>query len=317
MPTSSFRRQPRLRGRILRSAGIPLAHFADAASKAINAGQEEDLQGSHDDDRSAVVRSRPDGDRHPGRRACTGAVLLFRRPENCGIGASDCNRRGRRVVRAKPDRFLGLGGVTLQQPEIAVRELDYVMSELKLKGVQILTNVDGKELSDPEYRPFFARAEQLGALTGVCCIRIGFTHGELSTRFYFNTCRIGESAGDDACAEYHSIFSGIAGALSDLKLLGTSEWRRISDATLFRTDRPCLGARQDFHADPLPLASDDLSLVRFHLDTRSCSPTTKLAYLLDVSFGRGSHPDEDRLSVLTWRSSNPIGYIAACSRNGS
>jgi len=35
--------------------------------------------------------------------------------------------------------------------------------ELKLKGVEILTNVNGQELSDPKFRPFFAKAEQLGA----------------------------------------------------------------------------------------------------------------------------------------------------------
>ena len=39
----------------------------------------------------------------------------------------------------KPDRFVGLGVVTLQEPELAVRELDYVMNDLKLKGVEILT----------------------------------------------------------------------------------------------------------------------------------------------------------------------------------
>ena len=59
----------------------------------------------------------------------------------------------------KPDRFVGLGVVTLQEPEIAVRELDYVMNDLKLKGVEILTNVDGQELSDPKFRPFFAKAD--------------------------------------------------------------------------------------------------------------------------------------------------------------
>ena len=35
--------------------------------------------------------------------------------------------------------------MTLQEPEIAVRELDLrVMNDLKLKGVEILTNVDGR-----------------------------------------------------------------------------------------------------------------------------------------------------------------------------
>ena len=53
------------------------------------------------------------------------------------------------------------------------------MSDLKLKGVEILTNVDGQELSDPKFRPFFARAEQLGAF--IMMHPNGFTHGERLT----------------------------------------------------------------------------------------------------------------------------------------
>src|SRR6476469_3948357 len=81
-------------------------------------------------------------------------------------------------------RFVGLGVVTLQEPELAVRELEYVMGELKLKGVEILTNVDGQELSDPKFRPFFARAEQLGAF--IMMHPNGFTHGDRLTHLYFN-----------------------------------------------------------------------------------------------------------------------------------
>src|SRR5258708_9326591 len=76
----------------------------------------------------------------------------------------------------KPDRFVGLGVVTLQEPEIAVQELDYIMGNLKLKGVEILTNVDGEELSDPKFRPFFARAQPLGAFIIMHPNR--FTNGE-------------------------------------------------------------------------------------------------------------------------------------------
>jgi len=58
------------------------------------------------------------------------------------------------------------------------------MTELKLKGVEILTNVDGQELSDPKFRSFFAKAEQLGAF--IMMHPNGFTHGERLTHFYFN-----------------------------------------------------------------------------------------------------------------------------------
>ena len=38
------------------------------------------------------------------------------------------------------------------------------MKPLKFKGVEILTNVNGKELSDPAFAPFWKKAEELGAL---------------------------------------------------------------------------------------------------------------------------------------------------------
>jgi len=38
---------------------------------------------------------------------------------------------------------------------------------LKFKGVEILTNVNGKELSDPAFAPFWKKAEELGALVAI------------------------------------------------------------------------------------------------------------------------------------------------------
>jgi aminocarboxymuconate-semialdehyde decarboxylase len=115
----------------------------------------------------------------------------------------------------KPDRFVGLGVVTLQEPELAVRELEYVMGELKLKGVEILTNVDGQELSDPKFRPFFVRAEQLGAF--IMMHPNGFTHGERLTHFYFNNV-LGNPL-DTTLALHNLIFSGTLARFPELKLM--------------------------------------------------------------------------------------------------
>ena len=63
------------------------------------------------------------------------------------------------VVSEYPTRFAGLGTLPLQSPELAVRELERCMKQLKFKGVQILTNVNGKELSDPAFAQFWKKAE--------------------------------------------------------------------------------------------------------------------------------------------------------------
>ena len=61
-----------------------------------------------------------------------------------------------------PDRFVGLGTVPFQAPELAVAELDRLHKSLGLRGVEIATNVAGADLSEPRFRPIFARAEELG-----------------------------------------------------------------------------------------------------------------------------------------------------------
>lgn len=67
------------------------------------------------------------------------------------------------VVAEHPDRFLGLGTVPLQDPELAIRELHRCMSELNLSGVEIGSHVNEWNLSDAPLLPFFEAAEALGA----------------------------------------------------------------------------------------------------------------------------------------------------------
>ena len=67
------------------------------------------------------------------------------------------------VVSAYPDRFIGLGTLPLQSAELSIRELRRCMSELRLAGVEIGTNVRGHNLDDPELFRVFETAADLGA----------------------------------------------------------------------------------------------------------------------------------------------------------
>src|SRR5206468_605225 len=58
-----------------------------------------------------------------------------------------------RYVGGKPDRFVGMGTVPLQDGAEAAKELERCMGTLGFKGVQILTNVAGREISDPAFAP--------------------------------------------------------------------------------------------------------------------------------------------------------------------
>lgn len=67
------------------------------------------------------------------------------------------------VVRAHPRRFVGLGTLPLQAPDLAVRELERCVRELGLAGVQIGSHVNDWNLSDEKLFPVFEAAADLGA----------------------------------------------------------------------------------------------------------------------------------------------------------
>ncbi|MGH7178263.1 MAG: amidohydrolase family protein [Tepidisphaeraceae bacterium] len=67
------------------------------------------------------------------------------------------------VCRAHPRRFVGLGTIPMQSPQHAVRELERCVRELKLSGVQIGTNVNGRNLDDPGIFQVLEAAASLGA----------------------------------------------------------------------------------------------------------------------------------------------------------
>jgi aminocarboxymuconate-semialdehyde decarboxylase len=68
------------------------------------------------------------------------------------------------LVRAMPDRFLGLGSVPLQAPTIAADLLRKLMLEQRLLGAQIAATAGpDRDLDDPALEPFWSAAEELRA----------------------------------------------------------------------------------------------------------------------------------------------------------
>lgn len=67
------------------------------------------------------------------------------------------------VVARHPHRFVGLGTVPLQDPDLAGAELERCVSGLGFAGIQIGTHVGARNLDDPDLFPVFQTAERLGA----------------------------------------------------------------------------------------------------------------------------------------------------------
>ena len=64
------------------------------------------------------------------------------------------------VVDESPKRFIGLGTIPLQDPNKSIKELERC-SKMNLAGVQIGSNVNGKNLNEAELFPMFEAASDL------------------------------------------------------------------------------------------------------------------------------------------------------------
>ncbi len=67
------------------------------------------------------------------------------------------------MVAAEPRRFVGLGTLPMQDPDLACKELTRCVQELGLAGVEIGTHVNGLNLDHPSIFPVFEAAQELGA----------------------------------------------------------------------------------------------------------------------------------------------------------
>ena len=66
------------------------------------------------------------------------------------------------IILDYPQRFIGLGTVPLQSPQLAIKELERCM-KIGLRGVQIGSHVNDWNLNAPELFPFFEAAQEMNA----------------------------------------------------------------------------------------------------------------------------------------------------------
>lgn len=66
------------------------------------------------------------------------------------------------TVSRQPSRFIGLGTVPMQDVDLAIKEMQRCVNELKLPGIELGSNINGKNLSEKEFFPFYEEAEKLG-----------------------------------------------------------------------------------------------------------------------------------------------------------
>ncbi len=69
-----------------------------------------------------------------------------------------------KLCQQEPGRLVAFATVALQFPDLAAQQLEIGMKQQGLRGAAICGNVEGVELSDPKFDPFWAKAEELQAL---------------------------------------------------------------------------------------------------------------------------------------------------------
>jgi predicted TIM-barrel fold metal-dependent hydrolase len=81
--------------------------------------------------------------------------------------ARDVNEEFAEICRENPNKFRALASVTMQDTNLALRNLTHALDELKMDGVMLLTNIDGMSLDDARFEPFWEVANERDLLTYV------------------------------------------------------------------------------------------------------------------------------------------------------
>lgn len=119
------------------------------------------------------------------------------------------------VVENHPRRFIGLGTVPMQDVDLAIKEMKRCVRDLGLPGIEIGTNVNGKNLDDKVFFPFWEAAEEIGAAI--------FVHpwemlgSDRMTR-YFQQWLVGMPA-ETTLAVTSMIFGGVFDAFPRLRVM--------------------------------------------------------------------------------------------------
>ena len=65
------------------------------------------------------------------------------------------------LISNHPTRFKGFASIPMDAPDAALYELHRAIDDLKLNGVVLLSNIKGRALTSPAYRPFFEEANRM------------------------------------------------------------------------------------------------------------------------------------------------------------
>jgi aminocarboxymuconate-semialdehyde decarboxylase len=284
---------------------IALTHFVSPETKAVNEKQDADIGSrlTQYDERFADLDAMG-VDRQlimPPPGQCYHTV-----PLDIAVPAARMVNEGiAEYVSRKGDRLIPIGTVPMQDGNEAANELEHCARTLGFRGVEILTNVAGKEVSDPAFAPFWKKAEELGAL--IILHPNGFTEGARLSRFYFSNV-IGNPL-DTTLALHYLIFDGVLERHPNLKIFAVHGGGYLGGYS-GRIDH-VWGARSDAHTVAQPPTT---YLKKIYVDTVVFTPH-QLKALVDL-FG-ADHVIMGTDYPFDMADYDPIAHVAACDFDAS
>ncbi|UKN01739.1 amidohydrolase [Paracrocinitomix mangrovi] len=95
---------------------------------------------------------------------CTVPVMFsyWSKPQDCLELSRFLNDHIAELQDRYPKNYVGLGTIPMQDTELAIQEMRRLKEELKMPGIQIGSNINDMNLSDPQFFPIFEEAERLG-----------------------------------------------------------------------------------------------------------------------------------------------------------
>jgi aminocarboxymuconate-semialdehyde decarboxylase len=86
--------------------------------------------------------------------------VYFAPPERQSEVARLVNDAYADLAARHPTRFKGFASIPMDDPDAALRELERTQGDLRMNGVIVLSNINGRALTDPRYRPFFEECDR-------------------------------------------------------------------------------------------------------------------------------------------------------------
>ncbi len=135
------------------------------------------------------------------------------KPEDCLNLSMFLNDHIADIVHRYPKRFIGLGTIPMQAPQLAIKELERC-KKIGLVGIQIGTNINQENLNEEKYFEIFKACEELGMAV--------FIHpwemmGEQNMQKYWLPWLVGMPA-ETSRAACSLIFGGVMERLPNLRI---------------------------------------------------------------------------------------------------